>query len=107
MDENYPILLTVTETDLEGNENHLREKEETTMRDYWSETQLDDSGMDQAWYAQEYDNIYNGQTITWWSPHDSGDPDETLDRTDYYAEDNGDENTVTHPVSGGSMRVTR
>lgn len=107
IDDSYPILLTIIETDLEDQEHHVRDQEEATMSDYWSETHLDDSGMEQSWYAQEHDQIYNRGSIEWEDEHDSGDPDETLARTDYYAQGNGDPDTVTHPVSDGTMRVSR
>ena len=107
MDDNFPILLTVVEWDQEGNDEYLRDKEETEMSTFWSETSLDGSGMENDYFAKEMDSLYNGGTVKWDDEHDTSDPEENRASTDYYADSNGDSDTVTHPISGGSMRVAR
>ena len=77
------------------------------MNTFWSETSLDGSGMENDYFAREMDSLYNGGRVEWEDHHDGGDEEETRSTTDYLAESNGDSDTVTHPVSGGSMRVAR
>lgn len=107
MDDDFPILLTIVEWDQDGNDSYLREKEETEMSTFWSETSLDGSGLENDYFASEMDELYNGHTIKWEDEHDTSDPEENRSSTDYYADSNGDSDTVTHPTSGGSMRVAR
>ena len=107
MDDDFPILLTIVEWDQDGNDSYLREKEETEMSTFWSETSLDGSGLENDYFAKEMDSLYNGGTVEWDDEHDTSDPEETRASSNYYAESNGDSDTVTHPVSGGSMSVAR
>ncbi len=107
VDDNFPILFTIVEWDQEGNDSYLREKDETEMSTFWSETSLDGSGMENDYFAKEMDSLYNGGTVEWDDEHDTSDPEENRASSNYYAESNGDSDTVTHPVSGGSMSVAR
>lgn len=107
MDDEFPIIYSVVAWDLEGNSEYEREKDETTMSTFWSETSLDGSGMEDDYFANAFDLLYNGGTVEWEDEHDSGEPDETRSSTEYYAESNGDVDTVTHPISGGTMSVAR
>jgi hypothetical protein len=107
MNDEFPIIYSVVAWDLEGESTFDREKEETTMSTFWSDTSLDSSGMEEDFFANMYDMLYNGGTAEWDEEHDTGDEEETRSSTNYYAESNGDVDTVTHPVSGGTMKVTR
>lgn len=109
MDEDYPIKLTVTHYYDDDTEENVIDEEETTMKQYWAETQLWDSGMEEDYFASEYDRIYAGQRIGWDDERDGYGDEEgdgpTLTLEETIAEGIGDDNTVTHPVSGGSVSV--
>lgn len=107
-DESFKIHLTVTHSYDDDTEENVQD-EDTTMRDYWSETQLYDSGLEEDYFAGEYEQVYRGANIGWDDDRDGmGDEEEgqrSLVRIDYYVQGIGDEETVTHPVSGGSLRI--
>ncbi len=108
MDENYPIHFTETHTYDDNTEEDVYD-DDTTMSHYWEETGLQDSGMEIDYFAGEYDHVYAGHNIGYDDEHDGYDqehegPEHT--RTDYYVSGTGDEKTVMHPVSGGSMRIS-
>jgi hypothetical protein len=108
MDDNYPIHFIETHSYDDGTEENVYD-EDTTMAQYWSETGLQDSGMEVDYFAGEFDQVYNSGNIGWDDEHDGYDqegegPEHT--RTDYHVEGIGDEKTVMHPISGGSMRIS-
>jgi len=109
-DENFPIHLTQTETFEDGSEEDFYD-EDTTMKEYWTETGLYDSGMENDSFAKEYENVYRGGNTGDYNEHspydDEGHGDNPLVRTDYYVQGIGNADTVTHPVSGGTVRVTK
>jgi hypothetical protein len=107
MDDDFPILYTMVEWDTDGENNTVRDKEEETMSTFWNETSLDGSGMENDYFAGQYDILYNNGTVEWEDEHHPDEEGDTRASTDYYADGNGDVDTVTHPISGGTMRVTR
>jgi hypothetical protein len=108
MDENFPIHFTETHSYDDDTEEDVTD-EDTTMVAYWNETGLYDSGLESDYFAGEYEQVYRGGNTGY---DDEREDDEafggrTLVRTDYYINGIGDENTVTHPISGGSVRISR
>jgi hypothetical protein len=109
IDETFPIHFTETHSYSDGSEEDVTD-EDTTMKAYWGETGLYDSGYDEDYFAGEYEVVYRGGNIGY---DDERYPDDLDDgglqhtRTDYYVEGIGDADTVTHPVSGGTVRVSK
>ncbi len=108
MDEDYPIHFTETHSYDDDTEEDVYD-EDTTMSMYWETTGLQDSGMEIDYFAGEYDHVYAGHSIGYDDEHDGYGEDHAGPehvRTDYYVNDIGDEKTVMHPASGGSMRIS-
>ena len=109
-DENFPVHLTQTETFEDGTEEEFYD-EDTIMLEYWKETGLYDSGMENDSFAKEYEQVYRGGNTGDYNEHspydDEGHGDNPLVRTDYYVEGIGNADTVTHPVSGGTVSVKK
>jgi len=108
-DGGFPIHMTVIDTYDDGSEE-TRTDEDTIMDEYWTETQLYDSGLEEDYFAGEYEQVYRGGNIGY---DDEYHPDEEEYegrrhvRTDWYVEGIGNADTVTHPVSGGTVRIKR
>jgi len=109
-DENFPIHFTETHTYADGTEEDVTD-EDTTMQHYWNETGLHDSGMDVNYFAGEYVEVYGGGNIGYDDDrtydYDDDDDGQQLIRTDYYVKGIGNADTVTHPVSGGTVSVSK
>ena len=102
MDDNYPIVFKRVEYDEE--EEYEDADDDATMNTFWSETGLDGAGPEQDFFANYVDDLYHNNTIHW---EDENEDDEgNYVKVDYYGDNNGDVDTVTHPVSGGTMRIT-
>jgi len=108
IDDKFPIHFTETHSYDDDTEEDVVD-EDTTMEHYWNETGLRDSGMEEDYFAGEYEQVYRGGNIGWDDEHDGYDQENEGPehvRTDYYVVGIGDEDTVTHPVSGGSVRIS-
>ena len=102
--EDYPIHMWEEKTfsDEQTEENDW----DTTMKVWFQKTQLRDHGLENDTYAKMYDDIYHNHRITWEERFEPDIYDEvTIIAEDWWADNQGDRSTVTHPVSGGSMRV--
>lgn len=109
IDETFPIHFTETHSYSDGSEEDVTD-EDTTMKAYWDETGLYDSGYDEDYFAGEYEVVYRGGNIGYDDEGSFDAPDDEglqHTRTDYYVEGIGDADTVTHPVSGGTVRVKK
>jgi len=109
IDPKYPIHFTETHSYDDGSEEDVYD-EDTTMEHYWDETNLYDSGLEQDYFAGEYEHVYRNANIGYDDEYDGydnggGGPEHT--RTDYYVQGIGDDATVTHPVSGGTVRLSK
>jgi len=106
-DPTFKIHLTITDSyDDDAEEDSY--DDDTTMETYWTETQIPDSGLEADYFASEYEQVYRGGNIGWDEEDGYEDPDNPgrqRIRVDYYVEGIGDADTVTHPVSGGSVRI--
>jgi PcfJ-like protein len=110
MDENFPIHFTETHTYDDDTEEDVYD-DDSTMKHYWEETDLRGSGMDEDYFASEYEIVYRGANTGYDDEHEPYD-DEAIGgrlhvRTDYYIQGIGNADTVTHPVSGGSVRIQK
>lgn len=110
MDSSFKIHFTETHSYDDGSEEDVYD-DDTTMQHYWDETNLHDSGLENDYFAGEYEHVYRNGNIGYDDEHDGyGEEYEGgLEhvRTDYYVEGIGDSATVTHPVDGGSVRVQK
>lgn len=109
IDDSFPIHLTIIDSYDDGSEETTYD-EDTTIKAYWDETALYDSGMEEDYFAAEYEEVYRGANIGYDDERYPDDPDdEGLQhvRTDYYVKGIGNADTVTHPVSGGSVRIQK
>ena len=109
MDEMFPIHFVETHTYDDGSEEDIYD-DDTTMRHYWAETSLLDTGLENDYFASEYEIVYRGNNTGYDDEHDGYDDDNGGPehvRTDYYINGIGNADTVTHPVSGGTVRVKK
>jgi len=105
-DNDYPIHMWEEKHYSDG-ESEDNDKE-TTMGYWFDTTQLRDYGLEDDFYAKMFDDIYHDRRIAWDDEHEPDVYDEvTIVREEWWADNNGDADTVTHPVNGGSMRVKR
>ena len=107
LDPTFKIHLTITDSYDDDTEEDAYD-DDTTMETYWNETGLQDSGMEEDYFASEYEQVYRGGNIGWDDDHwgdDQPDVERQRVRVDYYVEGIGDADTVTHPVSDGSVRI--
>jgi hypothetical protein len=102
MDDSYPIVFTRTEMEEEG--EHEDVDDDATMDTFWSETGLDGAGPEQDFFANYVDELYHNNTIHW--DDENEDDDGNYTKTEYSGDNNGDVDTVTHPVSGGTLGMT-
>ena len=110
MNEDYPIHLTEEFHYSDGTEE-ISYEEDTTMAEYLSRTHMYDYGMESDAIASQYDEVYAGHVAAWDDEHE---PDPEYEdggpahiKTDWIARGIGDEATVMHPISGGSMRIKK
>jgi hypothetical protein len=111
IDETFPIHMIEEHTYDDDTEENVTD-EDTTMKHYWDENNMYDSGVEPDYFAGEYEQVYRGGNIGHDDEHGPSDPDEEFQgrqhiRTDYYVEGIGNADTVTHPVSGGTVRVQK
>jgi hypothetical protein len=108
-DPTFKIHMTITDSFDDDTEEDAYD-DDTTMETYWNETGLQDSGMENDYFASEYEQVYRGGNIGYddenWGEDDPDNPGRQRIRVDYYVEGIGDDATVTHPVSGGSVRIS-
>lgn len=110
-DENFPIHFTETDTYADGTEEDVTD-EDTTMQHYWNDTGLHDSDTERKYFASEYVEVYGGGNIGYdvdrtYDHYDDDHEGQQLVRTDYYVKGIGNADTVTHPVSGGTVSVSK
>ncbi len=107
-DESFPIHLIETHT-YDNDDEEVIYDEDTSMKKYFDDTSLYEHGMEDDFYAGEYEAVYRGGNTGWHDEHMPDDPDgERLHmRTDWSVEGIGDADTVTHPVSGGTVRIQK
>ena len=109
-DDTFPIHMTETHSFDDDTEEDVTD-EDTTMMAYWDATGLYGSGMEEDSFAKEYENVYRGGNTGWNDEHDQYDdelPEGRMHvRTDWYVEGIGNADTVTHPVSGGTVSVKK
>ena len=108
IDPKFPIHFVETHSYDDDTEEDVYD-DDTTMEHYWNETGLYDSGMENDYFAKEYEVVYNGNNIGYDDEHDGYDQEGGREhvRTDYSVLGIGDDATVTHPVSGGSLRIQK
>ena len=104
MDDNVPIVFKRVEyRDEEYGDEDV--DDDATMNTFWNETGLESSGMEPESFAGYFESLYQGYEIDW---EDENEDDEgNIITTNYFANSNGDTDTVLHPANGGTMRVAR
>ena len=112
-DDSFPIHMVETHTYTDDDDNISDEDvldEDTTMGAYWDATQRYEYGFEPDHFAKEYEHVYRGGNTGWddeHQPDDANDDGRWHTRTDWSVEGIGDADTVTHPISGVSVRIQK
>jgi hypothetical protein len=107
-DETFPIHLVETHSYDDDTEEDVID-EDTTMKQYYDATQMYEYGFEDDHFAKEYEQVYRGGNTGWDDEHQPDDDGQGRlhIRTDWSVEGIGEHATVTHPVSGGSLRIQK